>query len=94
MLGEYVYVPVPPAFLQGPRDIYDKNGLLLVIDEVQTGFGRTGRMFNIEYNRVRPDILLMPKVGPTALLYHAPELRDERASQMDSCLVLLSVQRL
>lgn len=61
VLGEGGYVPAPPAFLQGLRDICDKNGLLLIVDEVQSGFGRTGRMFNIEYSGVRPDLLIMAK---------------------------------
>ncbi|KAH8993500.1 pyridoxal phosphate-dependent transferase [Lactarius akahatsu] len=61
VLGEGGYVPAPPAFLQGLRDICDKNGLLLIIDEVQSGFGRTGRMFNIQYSGVRPDLLIMAK---------------------------------
>jgi len=69
VLGEGGYVPAPPAFLQGLRDICDKNGLLLIIDEVQSGFGRTGRMFNIEYSGVRPDFLIMAKVGPTLSLH-------------------------
>jgi 4-aminobutyrate aminotransferase len=62
VLGEGGYVPAPPAFLQGLRAICDKHGLLLIIDEVQSGFGRTGRMFSIEYSGVRPDIMLMAKV--------------------------------
>ena len=62
VLGEGGYVPAPPAFLQGLRTICDKHGLLLIIDEVQSGFGRTGRMFNIEYSGVRPDIIVMAKV--------------------------------
>jgi 4-aminobutyrate aminotransferase len=46
-----------PLSLQGLRAICDKHGLLLIIDEVQSGFGRTGRMFSIEYSGVRPDII-------------------------------------
>ncbi|KAI0266995.1 acetylornithine aminotransferase [Gloeopeniophorella convolvens] len=61
VLGEGGYVPAPPVFLQGLREICDKHGLLLIIDEVQSGFGRTGRMFNVEYSGVRPDILIMAK---------------------------------
>ncbi|KAH9957355.1 acetylornithine aminotransferase [Russula dissimulans] len=61
VLGEGGYVPAPPAFLQGLRAICDKHGLLLIADEVQCGFGRTGRMFNIEYSGVRPDIMVMAK---------------------------------
>jgi len=62
VLGEGGYVPAPPAFLQGLRSICDKHGLLLIIDEVQSGFGRTGRMFSIEYSGVKPDILVIAKV--------------------------------
>jgi 4-aminobutyrate aminotransferase len=62
VLGEGGYVPAPPAFLQGLRNICDQHGLLLITDEVQCGFGRTGRMFNIEYSGVRPDIMVMAKV--------------------------------
>jgi 4-aminobutyrate aminotransferase len=62
VLGEGGYVPAPPAFLQGLRTICDKHGLLLIVDEVQSGFGRTGRMFNLEYSGVRPDIIVIAKV--------------------------------
>ena len=67
VLGEGGYVPAPPAFLQGLRAICDKHDLLLIVDEVQSGFGRTGRMFNIEYGGVRPDIMIMAKVCATSL---------------------------
>jgi len=50
VLGGGGYAPAPQAFLQGLRTICDKHGLLLIVDEVQSGFGRTGRMFNIEYS--------------------------------------------
>jgi 4-aminobutyrate aminotransferase len=62
VLGEGGYVPAPPAFMQGLREICDKHDILLVIDEVQSGFGRTGRMFSIEYSGVKPDILVIAKV--------------------------------
>jgi len=61
VLGEGGYVPAPAAFLQGIRRICDEHGILLVIDEVQSGFGRTGKLFNIEYSGVRPDMLAMAK---------------------------------
>ncbi|KIJ67795.1 hypothetical protein HYDPIDRAFT_107292 [Hydnomerulius pinastri MD-312] len=61
VLGEGGYVPAPPAFLQGLRKICDQHGILLIVDEVQTGFGRTGKFFNIEYSGVRPDIMTMAK---------------------------------
>ncbi|ETW80968.1 hypothetical protein HETIRDRAFT_445332 [Heterobasidion irregulare TC 32-1] len=61
VLGEGGYVPAPTAWLQGLRDICDKHGILLIIDEVQSGFGRTGHNFYIEASGVKPDILTMAK---------------------------------
>lgn len=63
VLGEGGYVPAPPAFVQGLREVCDKHGILLIVDEVQSGFGRTGKMFNIEYSGVRPDIMTLAKVN-------------------------------
>jgi 4-aminobutyrate aminotransferase / (S)-3-amino-2-methylpropionate transaminase / 5-aminovalerate transaminase len=59
--GEGGFVPAPPEFLQGLRAICDREGILLVADEVQTGFGRTGRMFAIEHSGVEPDLLTLAK---------------------------------
>ncbi|KAJ6495361.1 acetylornithine aminotransferase [Mycena sanguinolenta] len=61
VLGEGGYVPAPTAFLEGLRSVCDKHGILLIVDEVQSGFCRTGKFFAIEYSGVRPDILLMAK---------------------------------
>ncbi len=61
VLGEGGYVPAPAAFLQALREICDKHGILLVLDEVQTGFGRTGKLFAFEHAGVTPDILVMAK---------------------------------
>ncbi|KAL8691249.1 MAG: hypothetical protein Q9218_003489 [Villophora microphyllina] len=61
VLGEGGYVPPPPGYLSKVRQICDKNNILLVADEVQSGFGRTGKMFAIEHWGVRPDILVMAK---------------------------------
>lgn len=61
VLGEGGYVPPPKGYLERVREICDKNGILMVIDEVQCGFGRTGKMFAIEHFGVRPDILVMAK---------------------------------
>ena len=61
LLGEGGYVPAPAEFLRGVRELCDKHNILLIIDEVQSGFGRTGKMFNIEYSGVRPDIMTMAK---------------------------------
>jgi 4-aminobutyrate aminotransferase/(S)-3-amino-2-methylpropionate transaminase len=59
--GEGGFVVAPPEFLQGLRAICDEHGIVLVVDEVQTGFGRTGRMFAIEHSGVEPDLLLVAK---------------------------------
>lgn len=61
VLGEGGYVPAPPAFLQGLRKVCDENNILLIIDEVQSGMGRTGHMWFIEESGVRPDILIFAK---------------------------------
>lgn len=74
VLGEGGYVPAPPAFVQGLRDVCDKHGILLIIDEVQSGYGRTGKMFNIEYSGVRPDIMTLAKVNFTMTLSRVGKL--------------------
>jgi 4-aminobutyrate aminotransferase len=61
VLGEGGYVVPPPSFLPGLREICDEHGVLLVADEVQSGFGRTGKFFAIEHFDVIPDILTMAK---------------------------------
>ncbi|KAJ6595590.1 acetylornithine aminotransferase [Mycena vulgaris] len=61
VLGEGGYVPAPPAFLAALRAVCDKHGMLLIVDEVQSGFARTGRMFAIEESGVRPDVLVIAK---------------------------------
>ncbi|KAL9134546.1 MAG: hypothetical protein Q9175_004274 [Cornicularia normoerica] len=61
VLGEGGYVPPPAGYLAKLREICDKNNILLIADEVQSGFGRTGKMFAIEHWGVRPDILVMAK---------------------------------
>ena len=59
--GESGYVVAPDEFLQGLREITKKHGILLVADEVQSGMGRTGRMFAIEHSGVRPDLIAIAK---------------------------------
>ncbi|KAI9691995.1 MAG: hypothetical protein M1820_009613 [Bogoriella megaspora] len=61
VLGEGGYVPPPKEYLAKVREICDKNNILLVADEVQCGYGRTGKMFAVEHWGVRPDILVMAK---------------------------------
>lgn len=59
--GEGGYIVPPPEFLQELRRICDRHGILLVADEVQSGFGRTGKMWAIEHAGVVPDILCVAK---------------------------------
>jgi len=59
--GEGGFIPAPPAFLRGLRSVCDRHGILLVVDEVQTGFGRTGTMFAIEQYDVEPDLITVAK---------------------------------
>ena len=59
--GEGGFVVAPPQFLEGIRRICDDNGIVLVIDEVQTGFGRTGKMWGIEHYPVEPDLMCIAK---------------------------------
>ncbi len=60
-LGEGGYVPAPVRFLQELRALCSEHGIMFVADEVQTGFGRTGKMFAIEYANLIPDIMIMAK---------------------------------
>jgi 4-aminobutyrate aminotransferase/(S)-3-amino-2-methylpropionate transaminase len=59
--GEGGFVVAPPAFLEGVRRLCDDNGIVLVIDEVQTGFGRTGKLWGIEHYDVEPDLMCLAK---------------------------------
>ncbi len=61
VIGEGGYIVPPPRFLQGLRKICDKHEILLIVDEIQSGFGRTGRFFAFEHFGIIPDILLMAK---------------------------------
>jgi 4-aminobutyrate aminotransferase/(S)-3-amino-2-methylpropionate transaminase len=59
--GEGGFIPAPKEFMQGLRRICDEHGIVLVVDEVQTGFGRTGTMFAIEQMGVEPDLMTVAK---------------------------------
>jgi 4-aminobutyrate aminotransferase / (S)-3-amino-2-methylpropionate transaminase / 5-aminovalerate transaminase len=59
--GEGGFIVAPPEFLQGVRTLCDEHGIVLVADEVQTGFGRTGRMWGIEHSGVEPDLVTLAK---------------------------------
>ena len=61
VLGEGGYVPAPPRFMQELRRICTENDILLIADEVQSGFGRTGKFFAFEHFDIVPDIIVMAK---------------------------------
>ncbi len=61
VLGEGGFVPAPKAFVQALRRFCDKHGILLIADEIQTGFGRTGQNFASEVLGLEPDLMTMAK---------------------------------
>jgi 4-aminobutyrate aminotransferase len=61
VLGEGGYVPAPAPFLSALRTLCDKHGIVLIFDEVQSGFGRCGKYFACEWSGVRPDVMVFAK---------------------------------
>jgi 4-aminobutyrate aminotransferase/(S)-3-amino-2-methylpropionate transaminase len=61
VLGEGGFVAAPTEFVQGVRKLCDEHGIVLVVDEVQTGYGRTGRMWAIQHHDVEPDLMVVAK---------------------------------
>jgi 4-aminobutyrate aminotransferase len=61
VLGEGGYLPAPPRFIRGVVETCRRHGILFVADEVQSGFGRTGRMFAVDHFDIQPDIICMAK---------------------------------
>ena len=78
--GESGFVVAPRAFMRGVREICDEHGIVLVVDEVQTGFGRTGRFFAIEHYGVEPDLIAVAKsiaAGlPLSAVIGRPDIMD------------------
>ena len=77
VLGEGGYVVPPAVFLPALRRICDAYGMLLIVDEVQSGFARTGRMFAVEHSGVRPDIMCVAKAMGNGLPIGAMVARGE-----------------
>ena len=75
--GEGGYTPAPAAFLQGLRALCDEHGILLIADEVQTGYARTGRMWAFERAGVVPDIVAVAKAIANGLPLSAIATRRE-----------------
>src|SRR6185312_3551565 len=61
VLGEGGFYAAPPELLRKLRALCDQHGILLIVDEIQTGFGRTGRMFAVEYSGIEPDLMTIAK---------------------------------
>jgi 4-aminobutyrate aminotransferase len=59
--GEGGYIPAPKGFMKELRRICDENGIMLIIDEVQSGMGRTGKMFATDHYDIEPDIMCLAK---------------------------------
>jgi 4-aminobutyrate aminotransferase len=59
--GEGGYIPAPKGFMKELRRICDEHGIMLIVDEVQSGMGRTGKMFATDYYDIEPDIMCMAK---------------------------------
>ncbi len=77
VLGEGGYMPAPVAFLQGLRALCDEHGILLVADEVQSGYGRTGRMWAFEHAGIVPDVVCIAKAIANGLPLSAIAARRE-----------------
>ena len=75
--GEGGYTPAPAAFLRGLRDLADQHGILLICDEVQSGYGRTGRMWAFEEAGIVPDIVTLAKAIANGLPLSAIVSRRE-----------------
>ena len=61
VLGEGGFVPAPIDFMRKLRELCDRHGIMLIADEIQTGFGRTGKFFAIEHSGVEPDLMTVAK---------------------------------
>ena len=59
--GEGGFYIAPPEFLRAIRELCDRHGIVMIADEIQTGFGRTGRMFAMEHSGVEPDLMTVAK---------------------------------
>jgi 4-aminobutyrate aminotransferase len=75
--GEGGYYPAPPAFLKALRALCDEHGILLIADEVQSGFGRTGEMWAFELAGIVPDVVCVAKAIANGLPLSAIVTRRE-----------------
>jgi len=91
VIGHGVFIP-PDAFLPQARELCTRHGTLLVADEVQTGFGRTGKLFACEHWNVVPDIMTLSKslsggYCPIGAILYPRKIYDRVFSSLDRCMV-------
>lgn len=84
VLGEGGYIVPPTSFMKGLREICDKHGIMLIFDEVQSGFGRTGKWFALEHFDVVPDIIAAAKGIASGMPLSAVFTRTEIMKKVDT----------
>lgn len=77
MMGVAGHIIPPKEYFKIVREICDKYGVLLIFDEIQTGFGRTGKMWGADYYEVQPDIMIVGKVMGGGIPISAAAFRDD-----------------
>jgi 4-aminobutyrate aminotransferase/4-aminobutyrate aminotransferase/(S)-3-amino-2-methylpropionate transaminase len=105
--GEGGFLPAPPEFLQKLRTIADEKGIVLILDEVQCGFGRSGKMFACEHAEIEPDLITLAKglaggfplsalVGKAEIMNSAPpsSLGGTYGGNPISCAAALAVMEI
>ncbi|MBE3572366.1 MAG: aspartate aminotransferase family protein [Moorella humiferrea] len=90
--GEGGVIVPRDGYLKGARELCDRYGALLIVDEIQTGFGRTGRLFACEYEDVVPDVMCLAKslgggVMPIGAYIARPVIWDKAYGGMDKALL-------
>ncbi len=83
VMGEGGYIVPPASFMKGLRELCDKHGILLIFDEVQSGFGRTGKWFALEHFGVVPDIITAAKGIASGMPLSAVFSRTEIMKKLD-----------
>jgi len=102
MLGDGGYVFAPDDFLVGLQKLCNKYGIVFIVDEIQTGFGRTGKLLASEYSGIEPDMVLMSKsisdgfpvsaiTGKKEIMDSAPKLGGTFVGHPVSCAAALAV---
>ncbi|TDA66918.1 MAG: aspartate aminotransferase family protein [Clostridia bacterium] len=90
--GEGGIIVPPDGYLAGARELCSRYGTLLVVDEVQTGLGRTGYLFAVQHEDVVPDVLCLAKslgggIMPIGVFVTTPAIWDKAYGAMDKCLL-------